>query len=85
MTTAGELGSAQGVIRIDSSRVISPSSVTFDYRSNPTITSVFPRNTIPSGGIVLTFSGQDMDVIQKPILETELGDGSTSVSIYMNY
>ena len=82
-TTAGEIGStAQVVINIDSSQVVSPHSVMFNYRNNPSVTSVFPGNTIHSGGITLTFSGLDMDVIQKPILETKLADGNISVSIY---
>ena len=52
----------------------------FRYHSNPIVTSVFPKNTIYSGGITLTFSGQNMDVVQEPVLEVVLKDGNTLVS-----
>ena len=65
-------------IAIDDARV-SNQSVTFTYRNNPNVTSVSPQNTIPSGGIELRFSGADMDVVQTPVLEITLSDGSTVV------
>ncbi len=41
----------------------------FSYRNNPNVTAVFPSNTIPSGGITLTFTGVNLDVVQQPVLE----------------
>ncbi len=54
--------------------------VLFSYHSNPNVTAVFPSNTIPSGGITLTFSGLNLDVVQQPVLEVYRGAGSLLVS-----
>lgn len=66
------------VVAIDDDRVGTP-SMTFTYRNNPNVMSVFPQNTIPSGGIELRFSGEDMDVVQTPVLEITLNDGNITV------
>ena len=69
----------QVVVSIDNERVVNP-SVSFTYRSNPNVSSVSPHNTIPSGGIALRFSGEDMDVVQTPVLEITLNDGTIVVT-----
>ncbi len=56
------------VVSIDDARV-SNVGVVFSYRNNPNVTFVFPSNTIPSGGITLTFTGVYLDVVQQPVLE----------------
>ncbi len=57
------------VVSIDDARV-SNSGVVFRYRNEPNVTFVFPSNTIPSGGITLTFTGVYLVVlIQQPVLE----------------
>ena len=70
------------VVQIDNADISNP-LVTFTYRNNPNITSVSPQRTIPSGGIELTFSGEDLDVVQTPVLVLTLPDGSTVVSGYV--
>lgn len=65
---AGTLGSsALVVVSIDNANVTNATTV-FSYLNNPNVTSVFPRNTIPAGGITLTFTGVGMDVVQQPRL-----------------
>ncbi len=56
------------VVSIDAARVSNP-GVVFSYRNNPNVTVVFPSNTIPSGGITLTFTGVNLDVVQLIVLE----------------
>ncbi len=69
MTSAVNLAfDALVVVSIDAARV-SNSGVVFRYRNEPNVTAVFPSNTIPSGGITLTFVGMHLDVIQQPVLE----------------
>ena len=70
MTSAANLASdAMVVVTIDAARV-SNVGVVFSYRNNPNVTAVFPRNTIPSGGITLTFTGVYLDVVQQqPVLK----------------
>ncbi|XP_064398654.1 hepatocyte growth factor receptor-like isoform X2 [Halichondria panicea] len=68
-TSAANLTStALVVVSIDAARVSNPGMV-FSYRNNPNVTAVFPSNTIPSGGITLTFTGLDLDVVQQHVLE----------------
>ncbi|XP_064398663.1 hepatocyte growth factor receptor-like [Halichondria panicea] len=68
-TTAGPLTSAAlVVVSIDAARVSNP-GVVFSYRNNPNVTAVFPSNTIPSGGITLTFTGVNLDVVEQIVLE----------------
>ncbi|XP_064398639.1 plexin-A2-like [Halichondria panicea] len=68
-TSATNLTSAAlVVVSIDAARVSNP-GVVFIYRNNPNVTAVFPSNTIPSGGITLTFTGLDLDLVQQPVLE----------------
>ncbi|KAL5475134.1 hypothetical protein EMCRGX_G027193 [Ephydatia muelleri] len=43
-------------------------AVTFEYTSNPNYTSVSPDETIPAGGIILTFTGTYLNVSQKALL-----------------
>ncbi len=69
---------AEVVVNIDGARL--NFGVVFSYRNNPNVTAVFPRNTIPSGGITLTFTGLDLDVVQQPVLEVYRGTGSLLVS-----
>ncbi len=52
---------------IDAARVVRD-EVVFSYRNNPNVTAVFPSNTVPSGGITLTFTGLNMNVVQHPML-----------------
>ena len=73
------VSSALVVVTIDAARVSSP-SVLFNYSSDPNVTSVTPRNTIPSGGITLTFTGENLDVVQAPVLEVRLSVGGPLVS-----
>ncbi|XP_064398652.1 plexin-A2-like [Halichondria panicea] len=74
-TTAANLASdAEVVVTIDAARLTF--GVVFSYRNNPNVTAVFPSNTIPSGGITLTFTGLDLDVVQQPVLEVYRGTGS---------
>ncbi len=87
-TTAANLPSAaEVVVTIDAA--ILNFGVVFSYRNNPSVTAVFPSNTVPSGGITLTFTGLDMDVVQQPVLEVYRGTGSPLVSqqqcMYMMY
>ncbi len=56
------------VVYIDAARVSNP-GVVFSYRNNPNVTTVFPSNTISSGGIKLTFTGVNLDVVQQSVLE----------------
>ncbi len=56
------------VVSIDAARVGNP-GVVFSYRNNPNVTVVFPSNTIPSGGITLTFTGVNLDVVHLIVLE----------------
>ena len=63
---------ADVVVAVDAARVRN-SSVVFSYLGDPTVTSVTPNFTIPSGGVTLTFIGENLGVIQMPaILETKL-------------
>ncbi len=55
-------------MNIDAARVVRD-EVVFSYRNNPNVTAVFPSNTVPSGGITLTFTGLNMNVVQQPLLE----------------
>ncbi len=80
MTSAGNLtSSALVVVTIDAARVSNP-GVVFSYRNNPNVTAVFPRNTIPSGGITLNFTGVYLDVVQQPVLKVYQSTGPTLVS-----
>ncbi len=67
------------VVSIDAARVSNP-EVVFIYRNNPNVTAVFPSNTIPSGGITLTFTGLDLDLVQQPVLEVYQPMGAPLVS-----
>ncbi|XP_064398635.1 plexin-B1-like isoform X2 [Halichondria panicea] len=68
-TSAANLTSdALVVVYIDAARVSNP-GVVFSYRNNPNVTTVFPSNTISSGGIKLTFTGVNLDVVQQSVLE----------------
>ncbi len=79
-TSAANLTSAAlVVVSIDAARVSNP-GVIFIYRNNPNVTAVFPSNTIPSGGITLTFTGLDLDVVQQPVLEVYQRTGTPLVS-----
>ena len=79
-TSAGNLTSdALVVLTIDAARVSNP-GVFFSYRNNPNVTDVYPSNTIPSGGITLTFTGVDLDVVQQPVLEVYQSMGAPLVS-----
>ncbi|XP_064398640.1 plexin-A2-like [Halichondria panicea] len=67
-TTAANLTSAaEVVVTIDAARL--DFGVFFTYSNNPNVTAVRPSNTIPSGGITLTFTGVYLDVVQQPVLE----------------
>ncbi len=80
MTSAGNLtSSALVVVTIDAARVSNP-GVVFSYRNNPNVTAVFPSNTIPSGGITLTFTGVYLDVVQQPVLKVYQSMGAPLVS-----
>lgn len=74
----------QVIVDIDSATVSYP-SVSFMYRRNPYVTCVFPQNTIPSGGIQVLFSGEDMDSVQTPVLEITLKNGIIVVSACKRY
>ena len=69
-TTAANLitSSALVVVSIDAAR-FNNSGVVFSYLRNPSVIDVFPSNTISSGGIMLTFTGLNFDVVQQPVLE----------------
>ena len=75
------------MVNIDNARL--NFGLVFSYRNNPNVTAVFPSNTVPSGGITLTFTGLDLDVVQQPVLEVYRGTGSPLVSqqqcLYMMY
>ena len=73
------VSSALVVVTIDAARVSTP-SVLFNYSGDPNVTSVTPINTIPSGGITLTFTGENLDVVQAPVLEVRLSVGGPLVS-----
>ncbi|XP_064398643.1 plexin-A2-like isoform X2 [Halichondria panicea] len=73
-TAANLTSAAEVVVTIDAARLTF--GVVFSYRNNPNVTAVFPSNTIPSGGITLTFTGLDMNVVQQPVLEVYRGAGS---------
>ena len=80
VTGAGDMtSSALVVVAIDAARVNS-SSVQFNYLSDPNVTSVTPGNTIPSGGITLTFTGENLNVVQAPVLEVRPSVGGPLVS-----
>ena len=82
-TSVGNLtSSALVVVSIDDVRV-SNLGVVFSYRSNPNVTFVFPSNTIPSGGITLTFTGVYLDVVQQPVLEVYQPMGAPLVSLHV--
>ena len=86
-TSAANLTStALVVVSIDAARVSNPGMV-FSYRNNPNVTAVFPSNTIPSGGITLTFTGLDLDVVQQHVLEVyqPMGDPLVSCRIYIRW
>ncbi len=56
------------VVSIDAATISNPELV-FSYLDNPNVINVFPSNTISSGGIMLTFTGLNFDVVQQPVLE----------------
>ncbi len=56
------------MVTIDAAR-LDGFGVLFSYLNNPNVTAVFPTNTVPSGGITLTFTGVYLDVAQQPVLE----------------
>ncbi len=64
---------------IDNARVSNP-AVNFNYLNNPNVTAVFPSNTIPSGGVTLTFTGVGLDVAQQPVLQVDTSSGATLVN-----
>ena len=67
ITTAGSVPSdTQVMVKIDAANLTF--GVVFSYRNNPNVTAVFPSNTVPSGGITLTFTGLNMNVVQHPML-----------------
>ncbi len=68
------------MVSIDAAKVSNP-RVVFSYRNNPNVTAVFPSNTIPSGGITLTFTGVYLDVVQRPVLEVYQLMGDLLVAI----
>ncbi len=79
-TTAGNfVSNALVIITIDSARVSNP-GVVFFYSNNPNVSAVFPSNTIPSGGITLTFTGLNLGVVQQPVLEVYQSMGDPVVS-----
>ncbi len=55
------------VVTIDAARL--DFEVFFTYSNNPNVTAVRPSNTIPSGGITLTFTGVYLDVVEQPVLK----------------
>ncbi len=67
------------VVSIDSARV-NNSGVVFSYRNNPNVINVSPSNTISSGGITLTFTGLNLDVVQQSVLEVYQPMGAPLVS-----
>ncbi len=67
------------VVSIDAARVSNP-GVVFSYLNNPNVTVASPSNTIPSGGITLTFTGVYLDVVQQPVLEIYQQMGALLVS-----
>ncbi|XP_064399093.1 plexin-A1-like isoform X2 [Halichondria panicea] len=74
-TAAGSVPSdTEVVVTIDNATL--SFGVVFSYRNNPNVTAVFPSNTVPSGGITLTFTGLNMDVVQQPFLEVYGAMGS---------
>ena len=78
-TAAGSVPSdTEVVVTIDNATL--SFGVVFSYRNNPNVTAVFPSNTVPSGGITLTFTGLNMDVVQQPFLEVYGAMGSRLVS-----
>ncbi len=79
-TSAANLASdALVVVSIDAARVSNP-GVVFIYQNNPNVTAVSPSNTIPSGGIILNFTGVHLDVVQQPVLEVYQPMGAPLVS-----
>ncbi len=66
------------VVTIDAARL--DFGVFFTYSNNPNVTAVRPSNTIPSGGITLTFTGVYLDVVQQPVLEIYQPMGALLVS-----
>jgi plexin A len=42
--------------------------VTYSYRNDPTFDGVSPQQTIPAGGVNLTFMGTNVDIIQSPMI-----------------
>ncbi len=78
-TSAGELGSTTVVVAIDNARISNP-AVFFNYLNNPNVTAVFPSNTIPSGGVTLTFTGVGLNVAQQPVLQVDTSSGATLVN-----
>ena len=81
ITPAGSVPSdTEVVVTIDAARL--SFGVVFSYRNNPNVTAVFPSNTVPSGGITLTFTGLNMNVVQRPMLEVYGAMVSPQVSHY---
>ncbi len=74
------------VVTIDAARVSNP-SVSFNYLNNPNVTAVFPSNTIPSGGVTLTFTGVGLNVVQQPSLEVSSTNSEVSLvsQFYVHY
>ena len=80
MCVTGTVSSpAKVVVTIDAARVSGP-SVVFSKGNDPSVTSVSPVNTIPSGGITLTFTGDNLDVVLAPALEVKHSVGGPLVS-----
>ncbi|XP_064388277.1 hepatocyte growth factor receptor-like isoform X2 [Halichondria panicea] len=67
-TEANFTSNAMLVVSIDAATISNPGLV-FSYLDNPNVINVFPSNTISSGGIMLTFTGLNFDVVQQPVLE----------------
>ncbi|KAK2163793.1 hypothetical protein LSH36_74g10031 [Paralvinella palmiformis] len=55
-------------------------SYIFVYKANPSVTSVYPLETINRGGTRLTVTGNNFDAVEKPVLKVDKVDQMVSVS-----
>ncbi|XP_019851565.1 PREDICTED: plexin-A1-like [Amphimedon queenslandica] len=65
--------------------LFSNTSISYEYRPDPTFNSISPVITIPAGGIKLVFSGDNLNSVQSPTItinHSGLGSSSTEPCVF---